>query len=38
MLRVDTWAGVTLDVIVDIDRYTNNLNVRVDTWVECHWM
>ena len=31
-------GGMSLDVIVDIDRYTNNLNVRVDTWVGCHWM
>ena len=29
---------MSLDVIVDIDRYTNNLNVRFDTRVGCHWM
>ena len=29
---------MSLDVIVDIDRYTNNLNVRVDTRGGCHWM
>ena len=33
-----TPGRMSLDVIVDIDRYTNNLNVRVDTWVGCHWM
>ena len=33
-----TLGRMTLDVTVDIDIYTNNLNVRVDTWVECHWM
>ena len=33
-----TLGGVSLDVIVDTDRYTNNLNVRADNWVGCHWM